>query len=70
MSDTFKIIALLFFTVAPVFLGMGIWIYGRIKKKKKLRHNGFIMMMLSLLIIFLLLFTFGAVIFYMYLINR
>ncbi|MDD2393376.1 MAG: hypothetical protein PHN99_00200 [Eubacteriales bacterium] len=70
MPDTLLLIALLFFTVAPVFIGMGVWIYGRVKNKKKLRHNGFIMMMLSLLIIFLLIFTVGAVFFYMYLINR
>jgi len=70
MSDALKLIGLLFFTVAPVFIGMGIWVYGRVKNKKKLRHNGFIMMMLSLLIIFLLIFTIGATLLYLYLINN
>lgn len=68
--DLIKFAVLLFLAVAPVFIGMGLWIYGRVKNKKKLRHNGFIMMMLSLLLIFLLLFTVGATFFYIYLINR
>ena len=63
----YRIYILIFLTVAPIFWGMGMWIYGRRTGKKKLRHNGFIMMMLSLLLVFLVLFTLGATIFYLYL---
>lgn len=65
-----KIYALLFLTVAPIFWGLGMWIYGIRKGKKKIRHNGFIMMMLSLVLIFLVLFTVGATIFYLYLTSK
>lgn len=66
----FKLFGLLFLTVAPFFIGLGFWIYGKVKNKKKLRHNGFIMMMLQLLLVFLFVFTIGAVFLYMYLMNR
>lgn len=61
--------SLIFFSVAPIFLGLGFWIYGRAKGKKNIRHNGFIIMMISLVFIFLMLFTVFASIFYLYL-NR
>ncbi len=62
-----KIYILLFLTVAPIFWGFGLWIYGRAKGNRKMRHNGFIMMMLSFLLIFLVVFTIGATLFYLYL---
>lgn len=62
--------AFLIFSVAPVFIGLTLWLVGRKKKNKKLRHNGFMMMMLSLLLIFIFVFTIAATIFYAWLISK
>ena len=69
MPNKFKLIILALLSLGPIFIGMGVWIYGIVKNKKKVRHNGFIMMMLSILIVFIFLFTIGAALFYLYL-NR
>jgi len=68
--EQFLIPLLMFFTFAPLVFGFILWIYGRAKNKRSLRHNGFIIMMLTLLLIGIFVFTVGASLFYVWLINN
>ena len=61
---------LIFFTFAPLVFGFILWVYGKSKNIRKMRHNGFIIMMLTLLLIGIFLFTIGASLFYVWLINN